>query len=291
MIQASGVTESADDDLGPLSAGQRLGDYTVEAFIAEGGMGVIYRAVRIDGRRVALKVMKRELSENGDFRRRFSQEAAAARSVSNPHVVPVLDEGEAGGHCYLVMRYVDGRSLADEVAEGGPMDLERLVYVSISAASGLDALHDAEILHRDVKPSNILVDAGGTVALTDFGLAKGRTWAALTKTTDVVGSIQYLPPERIAGEPASPASDIYSFGCTVFECIAGAPPFGGQSEMRVAFSHMESVPPDPCAGRLDMPRGLSEVVLRALEKDPALRPRRAGDYAESIRAIAEGPGR
>jgi serine/threonine-protein kinase len=271
-----------------LQPGILFGDYRLGKLLGEGGMGVVFKASRADGTIVALKIMKRQLSKDRRYQQRFAQEARAARGVSNRHLVPVLDEGEVGGRNYLAMAFVDGRSLAEELAERKTLDLDGLIRVTRALGEGLDGLHDQEIVHRDVKPSNVLMDRTGTVALTDFGLAKGRAWTLLTKAGDVVGSVEYMAPERLQGEPATPASDVYSFACTVFECITGTPPFGGESAMRVAFAHMEEEPADPCALRPDLPKALGIAVLNGLEKEPGRRPSRAGEYAELIIAAAGG---
>ncbi len=155
--------------------------------------------------------------------------------------------------------------------------------------AALDALHAADVIHRDIKPANIvLVTAGGRAALTDFGLAKGTGYADLTADGQVVGSLDYLAPERIRGEPAVPASDVYALGCVLLECLTGRPPFAGAGTVKTLMAHLEGEPPDPCAARPELPPAFGSVLLRALAKDAAERPESAGAWAQSLRdALAD----
>src|SRR5262249_54778541 len=153
-------------------------------------------------------------------------------------------------------------------------------------ASGLAELHEAGVVHRDIKSSNILVDLEGTARLTDFGLAKGRAYTALTQPGQVLGTLQYLAPELIRGEPATPASDIYALGCVVFECTAGKPRFGDKTIFEVGIAPLDEDPADPCAGRVDCPSELGRVVRDALAKDPALRPATATEFASGLQTAA-----
>jgi serine/threonine-protein kinase len=161
------------------------------------------------------------------------------------------------------------------------------VRVAEEVAAGLDALHAAGIVHRDIKPQNILFDDSGTAMLTDFGLAKGRAYTVLTKPGQVIGTLDYLAPELIKGSPASPASDVYGLGCVAFECVAGGAPFSDRSLLEVGMAHLEDQPPDPIANRADLPPALGAAVLTALAKEPESRPA-AGAYAEGLRAALEG---
>ena len=278
---------SRDADLGP---GDTLGPYRLEDMLGEGGMGLVFRAVASDGTVVALKVLKQQLSTDETYRRRFIHEARAARSVEHKHLVPIFDANEADGYHYLAVCFVDGRSLAQEIEENGPLPLERLPRLVSEIAAGLDALHAAGLVHRDIKPSNIMLDAAGSAAVTDFGLAKGPSYTVLTKPGQVMGTIDYLAPELIKGTPASPASDVYALGCTVFECLAGKPPFADRGIYQAAVAHLEDEPPDPCAARDDGSPSLSWAVLQALAKDPARRPPTATAYAHGIRLAVDARG-
>jgi serine/threonine protein kinase len=276
-------------DAEDLRPGGRLGPYRLEEALGEGGMGIVFRAVRDDGEVVALKVLRRELSHDETYRRRFIHEARAAGEVRHKHLVPVLDAGQADDRSYLAVAHVSGRSLEARIQQEGALPLSDIVRLAAQVATGLDALHGANLVHRDIKPSNIMLDQDGAAALTDFGLAKGPAYTVLTKPGQVMGTLDYLAPELIKGGGATPSSDIYALGCVAFECLAGQPPFGEKAVFQVAVAHLEEQPPDPCAGRDDCPEGLAWAVLRALEKDPGQRPPTATAYAQMVR-LASGVG-
>jgi serine/threonine protein kinase len=268
---------------GPLAAGAALGPYRVEGVLGEGGMGVVYRARREpDGDVVALKVLRAELAADPVYRQRFLREARAAAEVDHPHLVPIVDAGNAGDTPYLAVGFVAGRSLAARIADGGPLPIDETVSVASQVGAGLDALHAAGLVHRDVKPSNVLLDEDGRALLCDFGLAKGRAYTVLTRPGQVMGTLDYIAPELIRSGQASAASDIYALGCVVFECLAGSPPFGGLNAFQVGVAHLEEEPPDPCASRGDAPARLSWAVLRALEKEPERRPNTGTAYAHML---------
>jgi serine/threonine protein kinase len=271
-----------------LEAGDTLAGYRLEEQVGEGGMGLVFRATRLDdGREVALKVLKLELADDLIFQHRFNQEARAAAEVKEPHLVPILEADEADGRHYLAVDFVHGGSLADRLADSGPMSGPDAVRVIEEVAAGVDALHAAGIVHRDIKPQNILFGDDGTALLTDFGLAKGRAYTVLTKPGQVIGTLDYLAPELIRGSPASPASDVYALGCVAFECIAGGAPFSDRSLLEVGMAHLEEEPPDPVASRSDLPPALGDAVRGALGKEPESRPA-AGAYAALLRTALEG---
>jgi len=273
-----------------VQVGQRLGPYRIEGLLGQGGMGIVFRALHDDGRTVALKVLRDELAADDGYRQRLAHEARAAAEVDHPNLAPVLEAGEADGRLYLAVRYVDGRSLAERLAVGGPLAVGELVRLAADVAAGLDALHRRGIVHRDIKPANILLGADGTAVLGDFGLAKSRAWTVLTKTGQVLGTPNYLAPEVIRGQSATPLSDLYGLGCVLFECLAGASPFAGRGVLRVGMAHLQEEPGDPAAGRDDVPPALAWTVRQALAKDPADRPPSAVALARMLRlAAAEGP--
>jgi len=273
-----------------VQVGQRLGPYRIEGLLGRGGMGIVFRARHDDGRTVALKVLRDELAADDGYRQRLAHEARAAAEVDHPNLAPVLEAGEADGRLYLAVRYVDGRSLAERLAIGGPLAVGELVRLAADVAAGLDALHRRGIVHRDVKPANILLAGDGTAVLGDFGLAKSRAWTVLTKTGQVLGTPNYLAPEVIRGQSATPLSDLYGLGCVLFECLAGASPFAGRGFLRVGMAHLQEEPGDPAAGREDVPPALAWTVRQALAKDPAERPPSAVALARMLRlAAAEGP--
>ncbi len=244
-------------------------------------MGNVYRADR-DGEAVALKVIKRDLASDAQYRQRFLHEARAAATVVHPHLVSVIDAGEVGGRQFLVMPLVQGRTLSARITAEGPLAPADVATLVSEIGSALDALHAAGLAHRDVKPANILLREQGGSALTDFGLAKGDTYDDLTVEGQVVGSLDYLAPERIRGEAAVPASDVYSLGCVAFESLTGRPPFGGLGMVKTLFGHLEEQPPDPAAERPDVTAAFARALLAALAKDPAQRPASGAAYAQML---------
>jgi serine/threonine protein kinase len=271
-----------------LQPGDTLGPYRLDQMLGEGGMGLVFRAVReTDGQEVALKVMRFELIEDPVFGKRFEQEARAASEVHEPHLVPVLEAGQAEGRRYLAVAYIPGGTLEDRLAEGGRLEPQETAKFAQDVGAGLDALHAAGIVHRDLKPSNIIVDGEGTAMLTDFGLAKGRAYTVLTKPGQVMGTIDYLAPELIKGEAASPATDIYALGCTMYECVTGQPPFADKQGIAIGLAHVGEPPPDPRSLRDDLPDGFADALLSALAKVPEQRPRTASEYG---RRLAEAAG-
>jgi len=250
----------------------------------------VYRAIAEDsGETVALKVMKGELAADSQLVRRFVHEARAASQIDHKYVVPLLDFGELDGKRYLVMRYIDGQSLEQRLQARGPLPVAEVVRMTAQIASALDALHRAGIIHRDVKAGNILFDTDGAAKLTDFGLAKGSNFSTLTRPGTIVGSVDYMAPERIRGAPADSASDVYALGCVVFESLTGQPPFQGKTLFEVAGSILGDEPPDPCAARDDAAPELGTAVLMALAKDPQQRPATATAYANMLTVAQRSP--
>jgi serine/threonine-protein kinase len=269
-----------------LQPGETLGPYKLEELLGEGGMGLVFKAVReSDGAVVALKVMRFELIEDPVFGRRFEQEARAAAEVTEPHLVPVLEAGQADGRRFLASKYIDGKTL-DEMLDGGPLEVSATARYAQHVGAGLHALHAAGIVHRDLKPSNVIIDTSGTAMLTDFGLAKGRAYTVLTKPGQVMGTLDYLAPELVKGEPASPATDIYALGCTVYECIAGQPPFGDKEGIQVGLAHVAEPPPPLSEFRDDLSPEFEAAVLSALAKDPQQRPQTAVEYGDRLAQTA-----
>jgi serine/threonine protein kinase len=265
-----------------LEPGDTLGPYRLEELLGEGAMGLVFRAVReSDGENVALKVMRFELIEDPVFGRRFEQEARAASEVNEPHLVPVLEAGQADGRRYLASKYIPGETLEDKL-DAGALEVKETVGYVRDVCAGLNALHEAGIVHRDLKPSNIIVDPGGTAMLTDFGLAKGRAYTVLTKPGQVMGTLDYLAPELVKGEPATPLTDIYALGCTVYECVAGQAPFADKEGIQVGLAHVAEPPPELSEFRDDLSPEFSAAVASALAKDPHERPQTALEYAERL---------
>jgi len=271
-----------------LEPGDTLDGYRLEEVLGEGGMGLVFRASRTeDGREVALKVLKLDLAGDLVFQHRFRQEARAAAEVHNPYLVPIIEAAEADGRHFLAVDYVTGGSLGDRIERSKTLAGAELVRVVEEVAAGLDALHAAGIIHRDIKPQNILFSADGTAMLTDFGLAKGPAYTRLTRPGQVMGTLDYLAPELIRGDPATRLTDVYALGCVAFECVAGRAPFAEKSLFEVGLAHLEEQPPDPCADRPELPSGFSAALLAALAKDPAQRPASAGALADGLRRAFE----
>lgn len=257
----------------------RLGDYTLERELGRGATGVVWQARSADGRVVAIKLFDPALAADESYRARLAREARVARAIRDPHLVEIFETGEEDDRLFLVLEYIGGGSLAQLLSAG--MDIERTVQVVSEVAAGLDALHRGGIVHRDVKPSNVMLRDDGPAALTDFGLAKGVAYTVLTRPGQVLGSLDYLAPELIRGGDATPASDIYALGCLAFECIAGRPPFADRSLFGVGTAHLQDDPPEPPTSP-----DVSWALLRALEKNPAARPPTATMYAHLLRVAA-----
>lgn len=271
---------------GELRTGDSVGSYRVESLLATGGMGRVYRALGPGDEPVALKLVKQDLARDQVFRKRFDREARIAQTVSHPHVVPVLDKGEHEGIPFLAQKFIRGGSLADKLEKEGTLGLATSVRVCEEVASGLDALHENGLFHRDVKPANILLDEAGAAYITDFGLAKDSQGSLLTRPGQALGSMDYMAPEQIRAEEVSAASDVYALGCVMCECVSGKPPFADRQGMRVLWAHLQDEPPNPCAGREDVPAEVGPAILQALAKAPAERPQTATSFAESLKAAA-----
>jgi serine/threonine protein kinase len=269
--------------------GSAFGEYMVDGLIGVGGMGKVYKASAADGTAVALKVVKTDLARDETFRRRFRREARIAQTVRNPHVVPVRDTGEVDGLPYLAAEFIDGVTLDAKLASEGALDLATTVRICAQVADGLQALWEAGMVHRDVKPGNILLDAAGNAYITDFGLAKDTEGTVLTRPGQPLGSMDYMPPEQIRGEPVTGAADIYSLGCVVFECLEGRPPFADREGMRVLWAHLQEDPPDLSAQRADLSPEFTQALNAALRKEPSERPRTSREFARSLSEAAGIP--
>jgi serine/threonine protein kinase len=269
--------------------GHSIGPYRVESLLGVGGMGRVYKAVNPEGDEVALKLVKADLASDEIFRRRFEREVRIARTVVHLHVVPVIDAGEHEGIPYMAQKYVGNGTLEDLVQKEQTLDLDTAVKMCNQVAAGLDALCAAGLVHRDVKPANILLDAEGTAFITDFGLAKDSQGSVLTRPGQALGSLDYMAPEQIRGEPVTAASDVYALGCVIYECLIGAPPFADRQGMRVLWAHLQDDPSNPCDRRADLPPAVGELILRALDKEAQNRPQTAGEFAQMLRdAVGTG---
>jgi serine/threonine protein kinase len=262
--------------------GDSVGPYRITGVIGRGRMGMVFEAAAEEGGEpVAVKFVMTELARDDVFLRRFRHEVAAAQRIDHPNVLPVLAHGEHGSLPYLVQRLIPGGSLADRIKAAGQLDLADTVRLLTGAAAGIDALHGAGIVHRDIKPENILLD-GDTPYVSDFGLAKDSQASNLTQPGQALGSLDYMAPEQIRGEDVSAATDVYALGCVMWECLTGAPPFGGRQSMRILFAHLQEPPPDLLATRPDLSPAVARAITRALEKEPDERPHGAVAYVQAV---------
>jgi serine/threonine protein kinase len=264
----------------------RIGDYTIDLLLGEGGMGQVYRATAPDGTRVALKLVKSDLARDETLRRRFQREARIAQTVRHPNVVPLIATGEYQGRPYMAQGFIDGLALDQKLERDGPLDTASAVRIGADVAAGLEALWAAGMVHRDVKPANILLDERGRAYITDFGLSKDTQASLLTRPGQALGSMDYMAPEQIRGDSVSAATDIYALGCVMHECICGRPPFAEAQGMRILWAHLQDEPPDPCRLRSDMSQQFGRTLMLALQKDPDKRPQSAGEYMRMLAAAA-----
>jgi serine/threonine-protein kinase len=262
--------------------GGRIGDLELDLLVGEGATGRVYAARTPSRDRVAVKVLRSEYGDDAVLRRRFLREARLAREIRSRHVVPILDVGEADGVTYLVMPFYERGSLATRLRSDGPLALDTVVDLAAQVARGLDALHAHGIVHRDVKPSNILLARDGSVVLGDFGLARSEHSTHLTEAGELIGTPHYLAPELIEGGGALPAADIYALGCVVYEALTGTPPFTGSGVAEIAFAHLVEPPPDPRQLRPELPADAAVALQSALAKDPSTRPTTATALARML---------
>lgn len=268
----------------PMIGRQIDGRYEVEARIARGGMATVYRALdrRLD-RTVALKVMHPHLADSPDFVARFRREARAAARLTHPGVVAIYDQGHADDASYLTMQYVDGPNLRTALQQAGALPLGRALEVLAGVLDALGCAHRAGLVHRDVKPENVLLAAGGRAMVTDFGLARAITEATAAATGQVLGTVAYLAPEIVTSGTADARADVYAAGVMLFELITGAQPFTGDAPIRIAFQHVNDPVPRPSSREPWLPAEVDELVAALTRKDPGERPVDADQALELVR--------
>jgi eukaryotic-like serine/threonine-protein kinase len=281
-----------DDTLADPLAGRLLdGRYAVTARLAHGGMATVYLALdtRLD-RQVALKVMHAELARDDEFVRRFIGEARSVARLNHQNVVAVFDQGADGPFLYLAMEYVPGRTLKELLREHGRFFPATALDIMTGVLDGLAAAHASGIVHRDVKPENVLLTPDGRVKVADFGLARAQAAAGHTRAGLLIGTVAYLPPEQVTGESAGPRGDVYSAGVVLFELLTGRPPFSGDTPLSVAYQHVNSGVPAPSSVMPGISAAVDQLVLAATSRDPGQRPANAGEFARAVRRAREGMG-
>jgi beta-lactam-binding protein with PASTA domain/tRNA A-37 threonylcarbamoyl transferase component Bud32 len=264
------------------------GRYRVLHRLGSGGMAEVYCAQDLQlGRKVALKILYRRFAEDGEFVERFRREASSAAGLQHQHVVAVYDRGEYDGTYYIAMEYLEGRSLKTIVQQEAPLDPDRAIDLIIQVLRAARFAHRRGIIHRDLKPHNVIVDADGRAKVTDFGIARAGA-SDMTQTGSIMGTAQYLSPEQAQGHAVSAASDIYSIGIMLYELLTGRVPFDGESAVTIALKQVNERPEPPSAHNPAIAPELEEVVMRALEKDPARRFHDAESFISALQAARDG---
>lgn len=270
----------------------RFGHYELHEVIGTGGMGQVARATDTRlGRDVALKVMHPSTAMDDEYRARFQREAAIVARLTDPHVIPIHGYGEIDGRLYLDMRLVEGRNLA-QLFDRGRLEVSRSLDLLGQIADALDSAHRAGLVHRDVKPSNILVDPKGFAYLVDFGIAASVSQQDLTSSGQIVGSASYMAPERLHPPSRSDArSDVYSLACVLYQALTGSKPFVADEQVQLIAAHLNAPPPSLRAHRTDLPEALDRVVRSGMAKDPRQRPATAPKLMAAAQAAMSGPHR
>jgi serine/threonine-protein kinase len=254
----------------------RLGDYRIEGIVGVGRMGVVYLAIdRITGRAVALKVLRDDVGADPVYRARFRREGELLSQLEHPHVLPIHGMGEIDGELYIASRLVSS-TLRNLILARHPLDLDVAMTVLVSVASALDAAHAAGVVHRDVKPANVLIDPGPQVFLGDFGLARDRDGSQLTAPGQVLGTIDYMAPELLDGERVGPATDIYGLACLACETLTGTVPYVRETDAATMYAHIVEPPPSVSERRPELPHALDAVLAAGMAKAPEDRPASAG---------------
>src|SRR3954453_3455773 len=273
--------------------GQEFAGYRLEGLIGSGGMSIVYSAEHLGlGRRVALKLMHPQLSEDDAFRDRFLRESRHAASLDHPNIIPIYEAGEVDGVFYIAMRYVDGSDLKRVLKEEGTLSVERTVAIVSQVAAALSVAHAKGLVHRDIKPANILlapgigVDETDHVYLSDFGVAKFHSSPALTRTGVFVGTIDYAAPEQIEGREVDGRADIYALGCVLYQCLTGAPAYERDSEAALMYAHLLEPPPSVVERRPDIQPEIDPVLARAMAKSLDERFATTREFALALRQAA-----
>ena len=269
--------------------GTRLAGYEIKAIAGRGGMGVVYRAEHVHlGRTVALKLLAPRPGESSEFRDRFLTESRTAAAINHPHIITVYDAGEADGLLYIAMQYVDGTDLAGLLERAGPLEPAEAVYLLSQVGDALDAAHAHGIVHRDVKPENVLLDRDHCY-LTDFGATKAiGADRGLTTKGQFIGTLDYMAPEQIEGSPLDGRTDVYALGCLLYHALVGEAPYGKESEVSVLAAHLHDPTPTASRKRPDLPHALDPLIARAMAKSREDRYPSCGAFLAAVRQVTEG---
>jgi serine/threonine-protein kinase len=275
-----------------LSPGSNIAGYEVEAVVGSGGIGILYRArqLRLD-RPVALKLVDAEVARQPVVRERLRREARTVAALDHPNIVPLYEAGEEDGTLYIATRWVDGTELGAVILRDGPLEPPRAARIAAQVASALEVAHEQGLLHRDVKPSNMILTSEDHVYLTDFGLTKRADSASgFTAAGQMLGTIDYVAPEQIEGGEADPRGDVYGLACVLFEMLAGTAPFAGASGgMAKMWAHLNAEPPSVREQRPEVPQALDDAIRTALAKKPDDRPSAAAFGVAVLAAVGETP--
>ena len=272
-----------------IAKGQKISDrYEIIKSIGEGGMANVYLAYdTILERNVAVKVLRGDLSTDEKFVRRFQREALQAARITHENIVDVYDVGEDNGEYYIVMEYVEGKHLKSLLKKRGKLTIPEVVDIMLQVTSGLSVAHDQYIIHRDIKPQNIMILENGLVKLTDFGIAVAMNSTQLTQTNSVMGSVHYLPPEQANGKGATLQSDIYSLGILMYELLTGKLPYRGDNAVEVALKHLKEPMPSVRTTIPDIPQSIENIILRATAKNPKNRYADAREMNEDLKTCLD----
>lgn len=264
----------------------QIGKFKITGKLGRGGMGDIYKAVQEPlGRVVALKVLPPQFSRDTEFTRRFEIEAKAISQLQHQNIVSIYEYGEEGDFRYFAMQYVDGQNLGQRMDHVKQLAIDEIIDIAKQVCRGLRYAHSKGIIHRDIKPQNILIDESGVVRITDFGIARIFAQSSITMTGVTVGTPEYMSPEQAEGADIDAQSDLYSLGILMYEMLTKKPPFTGNNPVAIAYKQVHELPPPPCQKRHDIPRRLELIVLKALKKDKQERYRNVEEMLEHLDSV------
>jgi serine/threonine protein kinase len=273
-----------------IPIGTEFAGYRITGVLGRGGMSVVYTAEHVGlGRTVALKLLSASLAGDQSFRDRFGRESRLAATLDHANIIPIYDAGEAEGFLYIAMRHVEGYDLGTLLEQEGPLPLGQTLFYMEQVAGALDQAHEQGLIHRDVKPGNILIARpSDRVFLTDFGVVKEASSQGLTKTGYFLGTFAYAAPEQIEGRPVDARTDVYALGCVLYECLSGQPPFDAETEGSIIHAHLVEPPPRLTAKRPDLPIAINDVIATAMAKSMEDRYSSCGEFIRALRAVALG---